>query len=340
LVAFYRAQTRRAGNTLLRDAIAGRPLNEILDDAVNAWAAGAEHLVDQGNSQNVEVEAAWRRVVASAGPERDAIVRAQRLLVRRAGAGVPGIPLWLPPLAGFAPEDIPTRKLENARWFKMMKSHPTLLGYSQRTAPPNLRALCTFLSRHSLVVDASEGLGRAPRTKMQQILDYVVATGAYPRRSSSPQQLVADVVDWHERMAHAEDLARAAVHAGQPIFDEQGRPLALREPPCPGWRDGNDVITPLRTAEDVVSEGRRMHNCVVSRIPQVVQGTAALYHGEVGGTGLTIQIAPAPSGWGMVEVEAFGTQAPSAGARQVLRRWLKHFSTPEGGRCSCGRSKA
>jgi hypothetical protein len=339
LVAYYRAQTGRAGNSLLRDAIAGRPLNDLLDDAVNAWAAGAEYLVDRGNSQNLEAEGAWRRVMVSAGREREAIVRVQRLLVRRAGAGVPGRTLWLPPPAAFAPEDIPTRKLENARWFKTMKSHPALLGFSPRTAPPNLPALCAFLSRHALVIEASDEVGHGRRMKMQRIIDYVAAVGACPRRTSSPQQLLDAVVDWHERMARAEDLATAAAHAGQPIFDEQGRALVLREPPCPGWRDDKDVITPLRTAEDVVSEGRRMHNCVVSRIPRVVQGTAALYHGEVGGSGLTIQIVSSLFGWRLFEVEAFGAQAPSAGARQVLRRWLNHFATSEGGRCPCGRAK-
>jgi len=36
-----------------------------------------------------------------------------------------------------------------------------------------------------------------------------------------------------------------------------------------------------------------MHNCVASHIPQVLANTAALYHGEIAGKPLTIQIAPA-----------------------------------------------
>lgn len=230
----------------MRDVIAGRGLGELLDDVVAAWAAGAWHLLDGvRKSRSYDVEA-WRRVAEAVGAERAEILLAQRLLIRRAGAGVPSRVLWMPPPLVFAPEDIPKRKLENARWFRAMKSHIDLLACLPGYLPTNLHQLASFISRHALVIVGSTELGYDRRARIQQVLDCVRAIGAYPRRSTSRQQFVAAVDDWHHRIAQAKNLLKAAQLAGKPIFDEQGRALVLREPPCPGWQSGVDEVVPLR----------------------------------------------------------------------------------------------
>jgi len=58
--------------------------------AQNQRAPGERHLI-------------WQRVAAARGGERQTLLRAQRLLIRRAGAGVPSRTLWLPPPLAFAP---------------------------------------------------------------------------------------------------------------------------------------------------------------------------------------------------------------------------------------------
>lgn len=77
-----------------------------------------------------------------------------------------------------------------------------------------------------------------------------------------------------------------------------------------------------------------MHNCAVSRIPAVVKGDAALYHGQLAGMALTIQIEPSATGWKLGEVEAFGTRPPSPQARRVLNQWLGHLENTHGCKCA------
>jgi len=48
------------------------------------------------------------------------------------------------------------------------------------------------------------------------------------------------------------------------LVDANETSLVFHDPPCPGWRSGNDQILPLRTAEEVLAEGNKTQNCVVS----------------------------------------------------------------------------
>ena len=97
------------------------------------------------------------------------------------------------------------------------------------------------------------------------------------------------------------------------------------------------------TFDGFLAEGAQMHNCVASHIPQVLTGTAALYHGEVAGKSLTIQIAPAISGYRVVEAKTFANDEPTAAQMRVLREFIAHFRgglIAGGARCSCVRTDA
>jgi hypothetical protein len=165
------------------------------------------------------------------------------------------------------------------------------------------------------------------------MLDYAVAMDDYPRRSTSPIRYLEAVDAWHERLAHLQNMVDAAQAIGKPIVDADGNALALPEPPCPGWQSGDEVITPLRTVEEVLSEGAKMHNCVASRLPDVLTGKAALYHGEVAGKGLTIQIESSPWGYRLVEAQRFANEEPNLAQRRVLMKFLRHLG--KGERCGC-----
>jgi hypothetical protein len=82
-----------------------------------------------------------------------------------------------------------------------------------------------------------------------------------------------------------------------------------------------------------------MHNCVASPIPQVFAGSAALYHGEVAGKPLTIQIALAISGYRVVEAKTSANEEPTAAQMRVLREFIAHFRgglIAGGARRECG----
>ena len=51
------------------------------------------------------------------------------------------------------------------------------------------------------------------------------------------------------------------------------RALVLPEPPLPGTR----AIEPLRTAPEVIAEGRGMHHCVASYVERVATGAVYIY---------------------------------------------------------------
>jgi len=333
----HRAGVGAAGAKLLRDAIAGRGLNELLDDAVAAWATGAERLAQNQRAPD-ERHLIWQRVVDARGGERRALLRAQRLLIRRAVAGVPSRTLWLPPPLAFAPEDIPTHKLENARWFRVMKClFPLLVSYEGLPLEYG-RNICLFLSRHALLLHKREDLGYSDHSRISSLLDYVRAINDWPRRSSSATRLFEAAETWHRQIEQVQLMADVGRMVGQSLVGADGKTLPLPEPPCPGWRSGDDHIIPLHTAEEVLAEGAHMHNCVASHIPQVLANTAALYHGEIAGKPLTIQIAPAISGYRVVEAKTFANDEPAAAQMRVLREFIAHFRgglIAGGARCEC-----
>jgi hypothetical protein len=200
------------------------------------------------------------------------------------------------------------------------------------------RNICLFLSRHALLLHAREDLGYSDHSRINSLLDYSRAINDWPRRNSSATRLFEAAETWHRQIEQVQLMEDAGRMAGQSLVGGDGKTLPLPEPPCPGWHSGEDRIVPLRTTEEVLAEGAHMHNCVASRIPQVLAGTAALYHGEVAGKPLTIQIAPAISGYRVVEANALGNAEPSAAQMRVLREFIAHF---RGGliagkvRCDC-----
>ncbi len=328
----HRAGTRAAGEKLLRNVVAGRGLNDALDDAVAAWAIGAAKLAQDARLSERQ-RPLWRRLVDASPHELRSILSAQRLLIRRAGAGVPSYTLWLPPPLRFAPEDIPSKKLANARWFRLVKGHTITLVPPCCDVPDLGEDFATFVSHHAAALAVCWRKRFAVRSRIQEMLDYAVAMDDYPRRSTSPARYIGAVDAWHERMAQLQQLADVAQAIGKPIVNADGKELVLPEPPCAGWRSGDDVIMPLRTLEEMLSEGAKMHNCVASRIPDVLTGKAALYHGEVAGRGLTIQIESSPWGYRLVEAKTNANNEPSRAQRRVLMEFLRHFGKE--GTCGC-----
>ena len=105
-------------NSDLRESSGAGGGARIPDDAVTAWVASAEKKAANPRTSERQ-RLVWKCLAESQGAERQSLLRAQRLLIRRAGPGVPSLTLWLPPPLAFAHEDSPDRKLANARWFRV-----------------------------------------------------------------------------------------------------------------------------------------------------------------------------------------------------------------------------
>jgi hypothetical protein len=141
---------------------------------------------------------------------------------------------------------------------------------------------------------------------------------------------VAAADAWHNHFEDIRQLAQLAAESGEKVVGPDGNPLPFPAPPCPGWRSGENTIVPLRTAEDVLAEGHRMHNCIPSRVGEALRGLAFLYHGEVGGKPLSIQIARQSDGYRLVEAAGTSNAGVRAAQKRVLREFLSHLRS-----CKC-----
>jgi hypothetical protein len=324
----------RASSSLVRGALAGQPLNLLLDDAVAAWTAAAKLKAADPRLPDWQ-RPVWQRIAETQGSDLQTLIRAQRLLIRRAGPGVPSLTLWLPPPNDFAPEDIPIRKQDNARWFRVMKCLRPVLAARDAISPARAKDLCMFISRHALLLREREDLGFTTSSRIDSLLDYARAIRDWPKRSTSPVRYLAAAEAWHVRIQHVRDMEAAAGEVGQSLVDADGKPLPFPVPPCPGWRSGKDEILPLRTAEEVLAEGARMRNCVASRIPDVLAGKAFLYHGTVAGKPLTIQIELGVYGYRVFEAKTSANNDPRPPHKRVLAEFVAHLRTAGG--CGCSR---
>lgn len=321
---------------LLRRVIEGRPLNSVLDEAVAAWASGAQKKL--ANPVTPETwRRAWRCLAENEGEALRALLRAQRLLIRRAGTGVPSMTLWSPPPPDFAPDDIPRRKLGNARWFRAMKSLRPLLADREALGPERRYDMCMFVSRHALALQESEEIGNSAYWRVSTLLDFARATNDWPKRETSVTRYLAAAETWHHQFQEIRHTAQLAAETGQELVGPDGNPLPFPEPPCLGWRAGEDTISPLRTVKELLAEGRRMRNCVASRVGDALTGRAFLFHGIVHGKDLTIQVNVSANGYRLHESARFSNARPTASQIQVMAQFVAHLQV--GRACGCERRR-
>jgi hypothetical protein len=214
-----------------------------------------------------------------------------------------------------------------------MKRFPSLMPGHQELLMEHGRNLSLFLSQHALLLHKRDDLGCSDHGRVSALLDYSRAMNAWPRRSTSPARYFAAAEAWHRRIEQVHNMEAIAADIGQPIIDADGNALPFPEPPCPGWRSGRDAIVPLRTAEEVLAEGACMHNCVASRIPDVLAGRTFLYHGEVAGKPLTIQIESDVGGYRVAEAKTSANSEPGPTQKRVLAEFVSHLRVGE--RCGC-----
>jgi hypothetical protein len=328
----HRTACVSAANRLLRGIIDGRPLNLLVEDAVSTWASKASKKIDRHCTAE-EHRRTWQCLDECLGNRRQALLRSQRLLIRRAGAGVASLTLWLPPPPAFAPEDIPKQKLANAHWFRVMKCLREILNFRDNVRCEHDYNLCMFVSLHALEIHKSKELGNSDYWRTSSLLDYARANNHWPKRNTSATRFLEAAETWHRQFQEIRKMAELAAATGKALVGPDGSPLPFPEPPCPGWHSGEDTIIPLCTAEEVLAEGNQMHNCVASRVGEAFSGRAFLYHGEVGGRSLTIQIARQGGRYHVAEAKTSANSDPRLAQEHVLVEFVSHLRVGE--QCGC-----
>jgi hypothetical protein len=315
-----------AAHRLLSDVIQGRRLDAALDDALRAWASGAEEraAADKG------WDPVWCRVARTSGADRDALLARQRRLIRQAGPMVPSTSLFLPPPLMFAPEDIPAPVRANARWFKVMKCSRLLLTTPDPLERDRVVGFCAFLSRRAPELPAL-GPESTPRGTVQALFDYVYANRRWPDRRTNVPRLVADAQLWHERRARPALLAELAQFVPQSGSAPNGPPPALPPPPSPPLRLDGAEIAPITTGQALIAEGWAMRHCVATRVAAVLLGLSYVYRATIQRQPLTVEVRRLADGsaWRICEARGFANRRPSFGEWEVLRRWEAQLPCPE-----------
>lgn len=227
-----------AGRELRGDVQRGLPLDLAVDVASGRMVGALVARAGSGAGEEIPSMGAIESSVG-AGAVEPWLLRV-RWLVRRAGPRVSPLDLCALPPPVVTLEDVPA-SAANARWYAAMRVVcDEWLGHE---VP---RAAWSFASRHGValaghVALAAEGLGgarAAGAALARRALLRGLATGRWPCRS-------ADARRWLEALERE---------------PEGGARLPLYDGPVPRVR--GVVLRPLGTAGELVSEGRRMRNCL------------------------------------------------------------------------------
>lgn len=316
---WVRKSSQPVATDLMKGAIGGRCLRRLLREAVSNWSAAS---AEQGIVEEVATIQPWLRLRAAGIQERRRLEADQRLLVRRAGPrSDPAFVLTPPPLA-FAPEDIPKSALENARWFRTMKTSPQLSCPDAAQHETLLRRLSHFASKHFRVLHPPRQAHQIHR-RMSQLIHYVLASGRHTSRSTPPTRLLSECSEWHR-----------TVHDSLSVCDPvDGAPVSLRTEfgyaSAGPWADSRVVVTPIRAVGDLIELGETMRNCVASRAHAALQGRCSYYSVEVDGAPITVELTHEQNGRVFLsEIAGFANREVCGRELAAIEPWLSEVSNP------------
>jgi hypothetical protein len=217
------------------------------------------------------------------------------------------------------PGDLLSKKRrEIAAWFGFPASEACVRILAKVTPPAatvaKLRCLRDYIGQ---VRGAEETLSRLPRLNepaLSVLFDPLLRREVPPVRLSALAQNDDDMAaqdyfdeiakGWRERMrlVQMQALPRGSFPA----------------PPV----DGIEAIAAIRTKDELVTEGRLMHNCVADYAGRVKRGTAYIYR-MTAPERATICIVPSPVGWILEEAKGPCNRALSYTTHDMIRAWLR-----------------
>jgi len=263
-----------------------------------------------------QVERAWSRLTNASPAERPGLLKAQRLLIRRASWLVPASLLILPPPVGFAPEDIPRSPRANAAWFQLMKRVPLLeVGRD----PAATRSLSMLISRHGL--DLTRNSKAARRTLAAELSAYMTLTRRRPRPRPQHGPLRKELARWRKVRGQLLAIRTPAGQASGPLSELEDIPLPA--PPIDDAEDGAFRIRAIRSCRELILEGEQMRHCVARRMQAALEGRVAIYSVEVERQRLTVELTRLAERWILGEVRGFADRAPSAMELRFILAWMR-----------------
>lgn len=269
--------------------VSGVRLRTVVDTLVDAW----------GKANGV-------------GPDA---LRNQATRVLRAGPRVPLEVIWSPENGPGTVEDIPKDPMDNARWYLVF--HEAERMSRHLNAGRQREGYLAFVSRHALgLYDAAET--RQPgggicglRNLLEALNDYLRFTSRCPGRATNPLRLIEECEEWHRR----------GVYIGQNISPEQ----VLDAGSTKGfsvWETSLGKIRFIETVKDLFQESVTMHHCVASYAQMAVNGKVQLFHGDIDGETVTIEISCRSGCLQLGQVKGVANQEPGFRVRNAISHWL------------------
>ena len=258
--------------------------------------------------------AAWGR---SLGPDA---LRYQAMRVLRAGHNVPLEVVWSPESGRGCTEDIPKDPDENAIWYLVFHEADRMADTLQEE---RLRTgYLAFVSRHALALhEIAEkrhpGRGmRGLQTMLEEVNDYLRCGRRYPGRATDPSKLLEECDQWHENQYYIDN----------DISPEQ----ALDPGPTKGfpvWYTLRGKIRFIPTVKELRDESVKMHHCVASYARPALNGEIQLFHGDIDGEAVTIEITCKPGYPRLVQAKGIANREPGFRVRKVISNWLFDLKT-------------
>lgn len=333
--AFRRRDRTEVADALLRAIARGESLRAVVERGVEAWLELRER---------DDVEREWPCSHYGKGD----YARAQRLLVRRAGAQVDPEHLLVRPALGFAPEDVPTRPDLNADWFRGTAGAARAIarGASDgaRLAPFLARHFRPFLSaarRMPPTYDA-EGPGSAEHRLAERLVAYCLRTGRRPCRHSNPVRIFAEVARWaRESVDPQSPESRLGSLLGRVRKLGLGDVVSVRELDghtdwdlipdlfLPAWSDGNVsvrgvTVEHVSSAAALAREGETMRHCVATVLPDVMSGHLHVFAVRAGASRLTLALRPRLlDGYEIAELRGPDDRSPFPAETAAVSRWVE-----------------
>ena len=302
---------------VIDDAVAGVPARTLVVRVVEAWAQDAEQ---RGRIQRPEVTTpnlfdGFGHLHGDAD-EAAAAVERQRRFVRRIGRLVAPALAVLPPPLLVTDVDIPEAPRDNARWVRIVKAAPRL---QMPGAPVELqarRAVAAFLSRRALTAFPRGRHTRPIRRRVEELIDYVQATGRRPGRSSDPERVFAEARRWHLEF----QLAETARRKREDILTPDSH---LPPPRISAWSDADgNRLAPLTSLHQLRRESTEMRHCVESYVDLVRGGVCDIVAGIVAAGRLTIEVRYPRGRPEIAQVRGPGNANPTRAQRMILGRWI------------------
>ncbi|MEN9796836.1 MAG: PcfJ-like protein [Pseudomonadota bacterium] len=322
---------RQAARTFREAVLQGTALKRALAPLLEDWAGfGARR--GQATLRDSDLPEAFYALSHAPPAERERRLREQALLLRRAHPCVGATLLWLPPPLAFAPEDLPSRALAQRRWFKALKTHIGGTAWLPDLPREVQASAVRWVSRHSArlyrpgspepVVTLDELLllagreGPVPRDASIERVSFRAQRAHVLREFEAefgPEVAQAFILQWEQ---HRHD--RASVPHGE-VEDDTPLPAPLGRHEEPGF-----TVEPLATAGALWSEGVRLEHCVGAYAGSALAGTHLLFHVELEGQPLTLEVLRGVGGrWRLGQLRGLRNRPPTeAELRRVHGWWL------------------